>query len=47
LGCCCIEAWRAGYLPIEALFHPNKLYDPYQIVPPFVEELKRAIAQRV
>jgi len=35
----------SGYLPIETLSTPNKPYDPYQIVPPFVDELKRAIAQ--
>jgi len=35
----------SGYLPIETLSTPDKPYDPYVIVPPFVEELKRAIAQ--
>jgi sugar phosphate isomerase/epimerase len=35
----------SGYLPVETLSTPDKPYDPYQIVPPFVEELKAAIAQ--
>ena len=35
----------SGYLPIETLSTPSKPYDPYQIVPPFVQELKKAIAE--
>jgi hypothetical protein len=35
----------SGYLPVETLSVPNKPYDPYQIVPPFVHELKAAIAR--
>ena len=35
----------SGYLPIETLSTPDKPYDPYQIVPPFVQELKAAIAR--
>jgi sugar phosphate isomerase/epimerase len=35
----------SGYLPIETLSVPNKPYDPYQIVPAFVKELKQAIAE--
>jgi sugar phosphate isomerase/epimerase len=35
----------SGYLPIETLSTPDKPYDPYQIVPPFIQELKAAIAR--
>lgn len=35
----------SGYLPIETLSTPDKPYDPYQVVPPFVQELKAAIAR--
>jgi sugar phosphate isomerase/epimerase len=35
----------SGYLPIETLSTPDKPYDPYQIIPPFVQELKAAIAR--
>lgn len=35
----------SGYLPVETLSAPNKPYNPYQIVPPFVQELKAAIAR--
>jgi sugar phosphate isomerase/epimerase len=35
----------SGYLPIETLSTPSKPYDPYKIVPPFVQELKKAIAE--
>ena len=35
----------SGYLPIETLSTPDKPYDPYQVVPPFVQELKVAIAR--
>jgi len=34
----------SGYLPIETLSVRDKPYDPYQIVPGFVQELKQAIA---
>ena len=34
----------SGYLPVETLSRPGKPYDPYQVVPPFVRELKTAIA---
>ena len=37
----------SGYLPIETLSVPDKPYDPYQIVPPFVRKLKQAIAESV
>jgi sugar phosphate isomerase/epimerase len=35
----------SGYLPIETLSTPSKPYDPYQVVPPFVTQVKEAIAQ--
>jgi sugar phosphate isomerase/epimerase len=35
----------AGYLPVETLSVPDKPYDPYKIVPPFVAQLKKAIAE--
>ena len=35
----------SGYLPIETLSTPDKPYDPYQVVPPFVQELKAAISR--
>ncbi len=35
----------SGYLPIETLSVRDKPYDPYQIVPPFVAQLKQAIAE--
>lgn len=35
----------SGYLPIETLSTPDKPYDPYEIVPPFVQELKAAITR--
>jgi sugar phosphate isomerase/epimerase len=35
----------SGYLPIETLSVAGKPYDPYQIVPAFVRELKQAIAE--
>ena len=35
----------SGYLPVETLSVPGKAYDPYQIVPEFVQELKQAIAE--
>ncbi len=35
----------SGYLPVETLSVPGKPYDPYQIVPGFVQELKQAIAE--
>lgn len=35
----------SGYLPIETLSVPGKPYDPFQVVPGFVQELKRAIAE--
>jgi sugar phosphate isomerase/epimerase len=34
-----------GYLPIETLSVPGKEYDPFQVVPKFVAELRQAIAQ--
>lgn len=34
-----------GYLPIETLSVPGKPYDPYEIVPGFVQQLKQAIAE--
>jgi sugar phosphate isomerase/epimerase len=34
-----------GYLPIETLSAPGKPYDPYQVVPKFVSELRQAIVQ--
>ena len=35
----------SGYLPVETLSVQGKPYDPYQIVPEFVQELKQAIAE--
>lgn len=35
----------SGYLPVETLSVAGKPYDPYQIVPPFMAELKQAIAE--
>ena len=35
----------SGYLPIETLSTADKPYDPYTVVPPFVQQLKRAIAE--
>jgi sugar phosphate isomerase/epimerase len=35
----------SGYLPIETLSVRDKPYDPFQIVPQFVQELKQAIAE--
>jgi sugar phosphate isomerase/epimerase len=35
----------SGYLPVETLSVRDKPYDPYQIVPPFVAQLKQAIAE--
>lgn len=35
----------SGYLPVETLSVRGQPYDPYQIVPPFVQELKQAIAE--
>lgn len=35
----------SGYLPVETLSAPGKPYDPLQVVPPFVQQLKQAIAQ--
>lgn len=35
----------SGYLPVETLSTPDKPYDPYQIVPTFIQELKAAIAR--
>jgi sugar phosphate isomerase/epimerase len=34
-----------GYLPIETLSTPGKDYDPYVVVPKFLNELRRAIAE--
>lgn len=34
----------SGYLPVETLSRPGTPYDPYKVVPPFVRELKAAIA---
>jgi sugar phosphate isomerase/epimerase len=34
-----------GYLPIETLSVKGKPYDPYQVVPPFVQQLRQAIAE--
>lgn len=34
----------SGYLPVETLSRPGTPYDPYQVVPPFVRQLKAAIA---
>lgn len=34
----------SGYLPVETLSVRGKPYDPYEVVPPFVQELKAAIA---
>jgi sugar phosphate isomerase/epimerase len=34
-----------GYLPIETLSAKGKPYDPYAVVPKFVEQLRQAIAQ--
>jgi sugar phosphate isomerase/epimerase len=35
----------SGYLPVETLSVRGQPYDPFQIVPPFVQELKQAIAR--
>ena len=35
----------SGYLPVETLSVRGRPYDPYQIVPEFVQELKQAIAE--
>lgn len=35
----------SGYLPVETLSVRGKPYDPYQIVPVFVQQLKQAIAE--
>ena len=34
-----------GYLPIETLSPKNKVYDPFTVVPPFLKQLRDAIAQ--
>jgi hypothetical protein len=34
-----------GYLPIETLSPKNKVYDPFQVVPAFLKQLRAAIAQ--
>lgn len=34
-----------GYLPIETLSRPGKDYDPYKVVPTFLEQLRQAIAE--
>jgi sugar phosphate isomerase/epimerase len=34
-----------GYLPIETLSPKNKIYDPFTVVPPFLKQLREAIAQ--
>jgi sugar phosphate isomerase/epimerase len=34
-----------GYLPIETLSAPGKDYDPFSVVPKFLDELRQAIAQ--
>jgi sugar phosphate isomerase/epimerase len=34
-----------GYLPIETLAPQNKVYDPFAVVPPFLELVRQAIAQ--
>jgi sugar phosphate isomerase/epimerase len=34
-----------GYLPIETLSVPGKAYDPYDLVPKFLAELRQAIAR--
>lgn len=35
----------SGYLPVETLSVPDKPYDPYAIVPPFIQQVKQAIAE--
>jgi hypothetical protein len=34
-----------GYLPIETLSRKDQPYDPYAVVPPFLKQLRDAIAQ--
>jgi len=34
-----------GYLPIETLSPKNKVYDPFTVVPKFLQQLREAIAQ--
>jgi sugar phosphate isomerase/epimerase len=34
-----------GYLPIETLSPKNRVYDPFTVVPPFLKQLRDAIAQ--
>jgi sugar phosphate isomerase/epimerase len=36
----------SGYLPVETLSVSGKDYDPYKVVPPFMQKLKDAIAKR-
>lgn len=39
------ESGYRGYLPIETLSPKNKVYDPFSVVPPFLKQLRDAIAQ--
>jgi sugar phosphate isomerase/epimerase len=39
------SAGYRGYLPVETLSVPGKEYDPFQVAPKFVAELRQAIAQ--
>jgi sugar phosphate isomerase/epimerase len=34
-----------GYLPIETLAPQNKVYDPFAVVPPFLQQVREAIAR--
>jgi hypothetical protein len=34
-----------GYLPIETLAPKNKPYDPFAVAPPFLKQLREAIAE--
>jgi len=33
------------YLPIETLAPQNQVYDPFAVVPPFLKQVREAIAQ--
>lgn len=34
-----------GYLPIETLAPANRPYDPFAVVPPFLKQVREAIAE--
>ena len=34
-----------GYIPLETLSTPGKEYDPFKVVPAYIEQIHQAIAQ--